>query len=286
MSQRSVFDAININESLIGPAVRWLEKNGTDPRRLVNDAIEQLRRRKRALPHDRRIQYATKVLLGEFFARWAAKHRGRAVEDVFRSPKRRAAEFRPFELALIAAGDEQAFKRVAPRFVRKKMAEHGGLSIGTPDGFASFVADKTCYLAAQFLKNFDSSRPRAAQTAVGYLQKTAVSWYLIHRTKPIRKDAPNLQRYLTRSKRLGERTVLAVKLAYLPALLTPAERQVLRERYGFERGIGQRLPVKVIAQRLGFKSAAVLSRKLYRVRVWCRRSAPPPPVPAGEEVES
>ena len=286
MKQQSVFDAINADESLIGPAVTWLSENGADPRRLLDDAIEQLHRRNRPLPRDRRVQYATKVLLGEFFARWAAKHQGRAIKDILGNREQRAAEFRPFELALMAAGDEQAFKRLTPLFSRKRMVEHVGLSIGTPDGFTGFVAENTCRLAAQFLKSFDSSRPAAARNAVRYLQKTAVSWYLIRRTKPIRTDAPNLEAYLASSKRLGERTVLAVKLAYLPALLTPIERQTLKERYGFTAGIGQRLPINELAGRLGFKDPAGLSRKLYRVRAWCRRSAPPPPPPAREEVQS
>lgn len=50
MGQQSVYDAIKVQESLIGPAVEWLSENGADPRRLVDDAIEQLHRRNRSLP--------------------------------------------------------------------------------------------------------------------------------------------------------------------------------------------------------------------------------------------
>jgi AraC-like DNA-binding protein len=287
METEAVFDALTTEEPLVNfSAIAWMNDNGADPRRIVSDAIERLRSRGRSLPREQRVRYARQVLLGEFFARWAAKNGRKKVADLCDDKDQLAAEMHPFELALMAAADERAFKRLTPLFSRKRIVEHVGLSIGTPDDFAGFVTENTRTLAAQFLKNFDSTRPGAARNAVRYIQKTAVSWYLIRRTKPIRTDAPNLEAYLAGSKRLDERTILAVKLAYLPALLTQAELRILRERYGFTGGIGERLPINDLAARLGFKNPAVLSRKLYRVRAWCRRSAPPPPPPAGTEVQS
>ncbi|MCH7656415.1 MAG: hypothetical protein IIC95_10620, partial [Chloroflexi bacterium] len=110
--------------------------------------------------------------------------------------------------AMIAAGDEKTFTKLVPRFARRKMVERMGLSVGTAEEFATFVAENTRRLANLFLKNFDAARPTAARNAVRYLQMTAVSWYLVRRTRPIRANAPNLEAYFQSSKRLRVRTVL------------------------------------------------------------------------------
>lgn len=270
----STFSTMNSDQSLVGPVVAWLQRNAADPQKLVDDAERQLCGRGRSLPRERRIQYAEKVLIGEFLSRWAKKHHGRSPKELGSDPEVFADEIRPFEFAMMAAGDEGAFKRLAPRFARKKMVEHVGLSLGTGEDFTAYVADNTLRLADLFLKNFDPSRPSAARKAVRYIQMTAVSWYLVQRTRPVRTDAPNLEAYLAQSKRINSRTALAIKLAYLPALLTPEERAALRDRYGFKGSLGPRIPIKDIARVLGYATAAALSRKLYRVRRWCRRSSP------------
>jgi hypothetical protein len=192
--------------------------------------------------------------------------------ELFEDPEARERELRPFEFAVIAAGDETAFRRIAPRFARKKAVEKLGLTIGGAEEFTAFVSEHTQTLANLFLQNFDPSRPAAARNSVLYVQKVAVSWYLTKRTRPIRADAPNLQSYLTGSMRLAPRTKLAIKLAYLPVLLTPDDRKALRDEYGFRGTPGRRMPVKDIAALLRYPNAEVLSRKLYRIRAWCRRN--------------
>lgn len=259
--------------SLIAPAVEWLERDGVDPRRMTADAEQDLRRRGRHLPRERRAQYFQSVLLGQFFARWAKKHHRRPLKTLIEDSDLCGQEMRPFELALIAAGDERTFRRIIPRFVRKKIVQDAGLSIGNAEEFSGFVAENTRRMARLFLQNFKVDTPKAARKALRYLRMTAVSWYLVRRTRPIREDAPNLQAYLSKSRRMKPRTVLAVKLAYLPALLSPEERAALRDQYGLSGSIGKRMPIKDIAKLLGFANPAALSRKLYRVRDWCRRSA-------------
>ncbi len=271
MNDSKVFSVIIASESLVTSAIEWLKRNGANPAAIIANALSDLRRRGRSLPHKTRILYAERVLLGQFFARWAAKHRGRALKRLFDDESLQVKELRPFELALIAVGDEKAFDKLTPRFARKKMVEKLGLSLGTADGFTSYVAHNTRHLATLFLKNFDTTRKGAARNAVRYLQMTAVNWYLLHRTLPIRTDAPNLEAYLDRA-RLNPRSVLAVKLAYLPALLTSEERSTIRDEYGFAGGLGPRMPVRAIAKLLRYKNAAALSRKLYRIREWCRSS--------------
>jgi AraC-like DNA-binding protein len=255
-------------------AVGWLRRNNTLPEELVAEAMRDLKRRGRTLPGALRVRYAARVVLGEFFARWSAKHRGRTVKSLSEDAWVREAELKPFQLAIMAAGDESAFRRITPQLARKRMAERGGMTLGTAEEFTAFVAENTELLADRFLENFDSTRPDAAHKAVRYLQKTAVSYYLVRRTRPIREDAPNLMDYLRGSPRLSPRTVLAVKLAYLPMLLTHEDRQTLRQEYACEGSLARRMPIKEIARVLGYKNAAALSRKLYRIRDWCRRSQP------------
>jgi hypothetical protein len=251
-------------------AIEWMERNGADPQQIVANTEKKLRHRKRFLPREQRIQYAITVLLGEFFSRWAQKNRGFSIAEMVQDAELKKNEMRPFDLALIAASDEKTFARVAPTFARTAMVKRLGLAMGTADGFPLYVMQNTLRIANLFLKKFDVTRPAASRNAVRYLQKIAVSSYLAARTKPISADAPNLLDYLEQSMRLSPRTVLAIKLAYLPTLLSPAERKILGTTYS--TAVGPRLPIKRIARILGYRNPAALSRKLYRVRAWCRSS--------------
>jgi hypothetical protein len=219
-------------------------------------------------------RYSKSVILGVCLMKFALKHQGQTVESLAKSGPPGEAEARVINLAVIAAGDGKAFTRLAPRFVRKNMVERNGVFTGSPEEFPSFVASHSELLADRFLKNFNGTRRDAAHTAVLYLQKVAVSHYLVRRTKPITTDAPNLMGYLANSKRLSARTVLAVKLAYFPATLTFKDREALRKNYGVGGSMQQKLPIKTIAAKLGYPNAATLSRKLYRARNWSRRMSP------------
>ena len=158
---------------------------------------------------------------------------------------------------------------------RQSMARATNMDLGTPDGFSAFVASHTKRLGALLLKNFDHTRKDAAFKAVPYFHTVAVSQYLT-RTRPIQPGKSNLKEYLQQSARLDVRTRLATKIAYLPALLTSDERDILRDRFGLKGGFAMRMPIKDIAKKLKFKDAASLSRKLYRVRKWCDNSRPAP----------
>lgn len=252
----------------------WLCRNGGDPMRSVNDALTRLEASGRFLPPPSRDKYAAKVILGEFFVKWIEKHQGKhtlkqlkAEQELIRD------ELEPYLHAIIAAADERAFERVRPRMARSSMLEQAGLTTGTADDFTGFVADRVEMLGEIMLSNFDASKAhRPDQAAVSYLCVTAVSSFLARRTKPIRSDAGDLRAYLDYSRKLSERSKLAFKLAYLPALLTPVEKDILSREYGFEGSFTFLEPIQDIAYLLGYKNPDALSRKLYRIRQWSKSS--------------
>jgi len=94
----------------------------------------------------------------------------------------------------------------------------------------------------------------------------------------VRSGATNLFAYLKHSPRLSMRTKVAIKIAYLPYPhgLSKEEKQYLQETFGWQPPGGRKLAIQEIAARLKFKSAAVLSRKLYRARQWCQVFRPSP----------
>ncbi len=246
------------------------DETASDPEGIVREAMRRLESRGHRLPAANRLRYISRVILGEFCARWHKKHAGKTVAMLAGDRVLEQRELRPFLLALVAAGDETAFRRVTPRMARQRTMRSLNMDLGSADDFTGFVASNTEVLADRFLANFDSNIKNAAQKAVRYIQVTAVSYYLTRRTRPIRTEVPNLKEYLRLSNRLRPRTVLAVKLAYLPALLTADECRRLRREYGWEGPFRQTIPIKTIAERLRFKNPDTLYRKLYRVRAWCR----------------
>lgn len=258
---------------LSSAALQWLMENGCSVDRMVDEALSRLRERHRYLSPEKRVLYVEKIVLAHFFVNWLNKHQGDRTSDLIEDDEIRLREFDPFQLALMAIGNEAAFHKIVPRMARKRMVERTGLCLGSADEFTAFVAETAPVLCDRFLKNFDASRKGAAGKVIRYLQVAAVSFYLVKRTRPIREDVPNLQEYLARSKRMDQRTVLAVKLAYLPAILSFEERAVLRDQYRMGSNFNRRLKIKDIAELLGYPSAATLSRKLYRVREWCRKSS-------------
>lgn len=256
------------DNAAIEPVVDWLRRHGVDPIDVVRGPLSKLLDKGRFLAGPERAKYAGKVLTNEFLVRWHLKHRDRA--GIPFSPQELQEELRPFELALMAIGHEKAFLRTTSRMARHSMLKHLNVTVGTGDDFAAFVAKRTTLLARKFIDNFNSARPDAALRVGSYLLTTAVSQYLVRRTRPIRTDAPGLHEYLRQARRLSPRSVLAIKLAYLPSSLTPAETMVLKRQYGLAGPFGRRIPIKDIATALGYRNPAALSRKLYRVRAWCR----------------
>jgi|GEM_PF-6486477 len=254
---------------MIASPAAWMVRNGGDPIELVNNALLYMESRKRFMPPPNRDAYAAKVILGAFFVMWLKKHQGKkTIAQLQGNSRLKLKELEPFLHAIIASSNERAFERICPRMARLSMIKKAGLSIGTPDDFEAYVTDHANMLGELMLSNFDTSRPKAAYGAVTYIQVTAVSNYLIRRTRPIRTDAPNLRTYLNYS-RLSTRSKLAVKLAYLPSMLKPFEKDILTEKYGFEGSFILLKPIKDIAELLEYKNPAALSRKLYRVRAWC-----------------
>lgn len=251
------------------PAIKWLERNGAEPAKIITTVLAKLAQRGRHLPKDQRILYAKKVVLGEFLARWASKHHGTTVQKLSENDELNESEMRPFHLAMILAGDASVFRRIIPRLTRQRIISDCGGNLGNETDFSCFVVDYSGVLAHRFLSNFDPKVSGAAAKAVRYMEMTAVSHYL-HMGMEISRTVPGLARYLDESKKLGWRTKLAAKLAYLPAALSDAERKVLRERYGVTGSLVRRIKIKAIANLPGYPSAAVLSRKLYRARQWAR----------------
>lgn len=259
---------------LLTAATDWLRREGTDVEAMVARAEQRLAARKRHLPRAHRGKYLAKVVLGEMLVKWHQKHEGRTYSSMRGSAQEYSLEVEPLLHAIAAMASEQTFRRIVPQMVRESALRATNVTVGTAEEFSSFATEHVELLAEKFLQNFDSSRMSAPHSAVRYLERVAVSHYLDRRTRPIRTDAPNLREYLRRSPRLHPRTILAVKLAYLPSLLTSAEIAVLRDKYGWPGPFPRRIPIKVIAQRLRYSNAATLSRKLYRVRAWCRSFKP------------
>ena len=251
----------------VGPAVEWLRDDGCNIDGAVSASLLKLAGRGRHLPPPRRLRYVLKVVANEFFRRWSKRHRGRhTVLCLQKNPAAAETELRPFLLMLMAAVDEKSFDRTLPKLARTTAAHRGGLDLGRADNFSCFVTTHGEVLAHRFLSNFDPFLAASAN-AVGYLEVTAVSHYLHGRTKAM-VHGPNLARYLRTSKRLRRRTVVATKLAYLPALLTDGERRWLRERHDVRGSLVTRMKIKDVAVLLGYPSGNTLSRKLYRVRQW------------------
>jgi hypothetical protein len=249
------------------PAIKWLTSNGCNPAAVVGAVIRKLLENGRHLPRDQREAYAGKVLLGEFFARWAKKHQGTTVAALQGDSKANQSEVRPFCLALMAVGTKTAFKKTLPKLARVKAVNKHGGELGNPDDYSCFVVSYGTVLAHRFLSNFNPTVTNAPSKAVKYIELTSVSHYL-HAGVHVERDTSGLSQHLRRSTRLNERTKLAAKLVYLPALLTSDERAVLRNRYQITGSLVKRMRVKDVAKRLGFPSPNTLSRKLYRVRGW------------------
>lgn len=271
MKSESVLEALPVMASELGPILEWLTENHIEPRKLVERALAVLHRAGRQLQRKHVIAYCKKTIIDEFLRRWAMKHRGEPLSRLLKDPETKSRELRPFEIALALVGDERNFERTARRFIRADMARRLRVMPPSPEGFSSFVLEKALPIAERFLKNFDTTRK---SSAFSYLERTAVSLYLTPRAKDGKPIEPNdLDTYIRTAKRLSPKTVLALKLAYVPALLTKSERDTLRRDFGFRGNVAMRLPIKTIAERLGYANAAALSRKLYRVRKWCEDSA-------------
>lgn len=256
------------DNAAVAPMMEWLGREGVDPIDVVRGPLSKLLERGRFLAVPERSKYAGKVLTHEFLVRWHKKHRDRSVGSF--SPLEVLDELRPFELAMMAIGNEKAFLRTTSRMARQSMLNHMNVTVGTGDDFAAFVSKQTKLLARKFIENFDSARPDATLRVGNYLLTTAVSQYLVRRTRPIRTDAPGLPEYLKRAPRLSQRSILAIKLAYLPSSLTQDETLVLKRVHGLSGPFAKRIPIKTLAAALGYRSPAALSRKLYRARAWCR----------------
>lgn len=256
----------------VAPFAEWLSRHGYAPDELANHVTARLRASGRHLPATARERYVRQVLLGTFLAKLAELHRG---ADIASLRRHAPDDLRLGMLAVIAVGYAGAFRRTLPRFVRGRMHAKLGMTVGSAEDFTGYVAENSDRMLDLFLRNFNSGIKGASGKAVKYLQTTAVSWYLVKRTRPIGEDVPNLRTYLERSKRLDQRTALAIKLAYCPAELSYAERVILRKQYGMKGHHLMIIPIKQIAVNLRYRSAASLSRKLYRVRAWCRTSGLP-----------
>lgn len=249
--------------------IDWLEKNGVKPTVVVNAVLSRLIERGRNLPKEERTRYIAKVLLGEFFARWAKKHRGRSVKEMWEDEVLEEHELRPFELAIMGIAEPGVFKKTIPRLARQKMVESCGGKLGTADDFAAFAMTSSRTLAHRFLQKFDPTVINAAAKSLRYLETMAVSHYLHTNVKEARDDI-GLSRHMDKSARLRDRTKLAAKLVYLPSLLTQQERALLRREYGLTGSLSRRMRVKDVAPLFGFPTPNTLSRKLYRLRGWVK----------------
>lgn len=218
------------------------------------------------LPAVKRQAYRAKVILGTFVAEWLRRHRGQGWDKL-----KATDEGKLFQTAIVVINDENAFRKSLRNFTRLKPAETGKARIRDATAFQAFVIDGTSTLAARMLKGFDSGRPGANRTALSYLVKVSVSQFLKGALQePACRTRGSVLSYLAAKKtRLGPRVRLAFKLAYIPLAMTADERN-LAEHRGIARS-DRPVPVYKLAKALGFKGAAALSRKLYRVRAWAKK---------------
>lgn len=250
--------------------IGWMEANGCDPRPLIQATLAKLLERKKYLPKERKKAYVKKVLLTEFFYRWALKHRGKTtVKELQEKELTNEQEIKPMQFALMLVGDARTFIKNLPRLAKVKAVSRYGRELGNAEEFSCFVLDHSCVLAHRFLTNFDTSIKNAQSKAVNYIGITAVSHYLRRGAHADRDDA-GITKHLRQSRRICERTRIATKLAYLPAALTEHERLVLRRDYGVTGSLARRMRIKDIAKLLGYPAPQTLSRKLYRLKGWVK----------------
>lgn len=76
--------------------------------------------------------------------------------------------------------------------------------------------------------------------------------------------------------------ILETNLAYLPALQTKEECQVLDQEYDWRRPFRTRIPIKTIAGCPVYPNTDTLYRKLYKVRAWCKPYIGYAALPAGD----
>lgn len=280
-SKSSVDDLTEAHPEL-SPVVEWMQANRCDPHGVVREKLAALISRGKFLPKEQRRSYAKRVLLSEFFYRWAQKHRGKStVKELQDDAETNESEIRPVQFALMAVGDARTFMKTLPRLAKvKTVLGHGG-DLGNADDFSCFVVNQAPVLAHRFLSNFDTDVKNASTKAVSYIAMTAVSHYLRSGAQVERDDA-GIASHLRKSKRLVDRTKLATKLAYLPSALTDEERCVLREEYGVQGSLVKRMRIKDIARLLGYPSGRTLSRKLFRLKQWVKNYK----VASAEEVTS
>lgn len=268
------------DEPMILSIVQWLRVNGCEPSTIIAEALRKLRIRGAFLDRYRRVRYTRKTVLGAFFVIWAKKHHGkRAQLNEEGRELLTDEELKEFERALTVLGDEAAFKRVMPRMLRQRTSSRTkGIDLGNAEEYTSFVLQKSADIADIFLENFETDRVKPERAAVGYIETVSVSRYLLKSSREGRNQS-KLLAYLTGRNRMDERTRLAAKLVELPALLTFAETEILRNKYGLTGSFSTRRKVKEVAEQLGFPSPAVLSGRLYKVRKWAEKWTPPPSPP-------
>lgn len=269
---RNLLAKIQNSHADVAQAVSWLRTRwGVDAGQLAFTAKMELKKRGRHLPWQQMHRYLRAVVLGEFLARWKQKFAGRSWEQVEKEVSK--ADRQALELGIMAVADWRGFRRTLPKMVRQKQAELLGIRHGDDNDFEGFVAERTIHLSKRFFEQFNASGTKASRKAVRFLQVVATRLYLDKRTRPVRDGMPDFLTYIEHSTRLSPRTKLAVKLAYFPFLLTGEEADILAKEYGWKNCNDYRPKIKEIAERLGYKNAAALSNRLYKVRQWCKSAA-------------
>lgn len=262
---QALLNSLTKERPFVVPAVEWLLAAGEDVGGLVEAANARLRQRGRHLPGPALWSYLRTVVVGAFLVSWKKRHAGKSWHQIQTAA---SDDLRALNFAVLASADAAGFAKKLPRMASKRVAREHGVWLGDGDSFEAWVAQSGDFLGRKFFENFDTSRKQPARLAVPYLQTLATSLFLGKRTRPVRTGGPNLIDYIETAPRLHKRNRLAAKLAYFPFMLTDEDLRDLRDEYGWKVLRAQRVSVKEIAERLSFKSAAALSRKLYKIRRW------------------
>lgn len=240
----------------------WLEDRGVDVDQALERALGD-----RNLPTRNRRALRQAVVLGLYLSRAA-----RELRRVDWENEQDSAEGRLFQLAVLLV-NEGAFEKRVPSMCSLRRDQFGNEK-GDAESFAGYVTDACPDLSRRFLEAFKPERQDADFVSIKYLQVLSVSRFLTRvAILGNRVNQDGVLGFLRRSRRVRPRTKLAYKLVYFPLSLNKKERETIEREYGWKPHPYERQQVQIVAEKLGFKNANALSRKLYKVRAFAEREA-------------
>jgi AraC-like DNA-binding protein len=232
--------------------VEWLISAGVDVSGVLKTALMEQRAAGRFLKLASHNTYQRRTVLNIFIHR--------VIEAIRAHPSQE--NYKLLQLAIILALPAAEVLRAVARFCRRSFVDH--YSVASNRDATNFVTERASHLARKLVTNLKLGTPRSV---LSYLRRVAVSHYLGRVASRLRRQKSALS-HVEESTKIRRRTALAFKLAYLPAALTRKDLAELQREYGWAGVERCKHKIKDIAERLGFKNAATLYRKFYKIREW------------------